>query len=160
MFVNTGSNEAQIYLPPIFKNRERTTNIKMKKNLLLFLAGGSVYPLLEILWRGCTHISMIFAGGICLCLIDYICNQRMDGFSLFSRCCAGGAVITCVELAAGVVVNLGLGLCVWDYSSLPLNLFGQICLPFSILWIFLTLPAMGLCRLLGSCSRLFTQQSK
>ena len=32
-----------------------------------------------------------------------------------------------------------LGLHIWDYSSLPFNLLGQICLPFTVLWFFLAL---------------------
>ncbi|MDE6839119.1 MAG: putative ABC transporter permease, partial [Acutalibacter sp.] len=54
-----------------------------------------------------------------------------------------------VALAAGLIVNTGLGLRVWDYSKMPLNLMGQVCLPYSLLWFGLTLPAMALCRLCG-----------
>ena len=120
----------------------------MKKDLFLFMAGGSIYPTLEVIWRGRTHISMAVAGGICLCLIDHICNRRMRRRPLLARCCAGSGIITCVELAAGIVVNLVLHLDVWDCSVLPMNLFGQVCLPFSALWVLLSLPAMGLGRLL------------
>ena len=82
----------------------------MKKDLFLFMAGGSIYPTLEVIWRGRTHISMAVAGGICLCLIDHICNRRMRRRPLLARCCAGSGIITCVEL----------------------------------LWVLLSLPAMGL----------------
>ena len=27
---------------------------------------------------------------------------------------------------------------VWNYSALPLNIMGQICLPFSLLWLLLS----------------------
>ena len=33
---------------------------------------------------------------------------------------------------------------VWDYSGMPLNYKGQICLPFSILWIFVSIAAVVL----------------
>lgn len=36
------------------------------------------------------------------------------------------------------------GLGVWDYSGMPLNYKGQICLPFSILWIFVSIAAVVL----------------
>ena len=117
----------------------------MKKNLFLFLAGGSLYPTLEMAWRGHTHFSMAIAGGACLCLIDRVCNGRLRGKPLYTRCAAGAAVITAVEFAVGLIVNTGLKLNVWDYSLMPLNIMGQICLPFTFLWAFVTVPAMGLC---------------
>jgi hypothetical protein len=35
----------------------------LKKHLLTFLTGGILYCILEMLWRGRTHISMFFDGG-------------------------------------------------------------------------------------------------
>ena len=120
----------------------------IKKDLFLFLAGGSIYPTLETAWRGHTHVSMALAGGVCLCLIDHICNAKMGRQSLIKRCCVGSAIITGVEFAVGLVVNLMMNLHVWDYSALPMNLMGQVCLPFSLIWVLLSLPAMGLGKLL------------
>ena len=51
-----------------------------------------------------------------------------------------GTAITVAELAAGLVLNIGLGMAVWDYSSLPGNLWGQICPQFWALWCLLSLP--------------------
>ena len=48
-------------------------------------------------------------------------------------------------LAAGMIVNRSYA--VWDYRHLPLNFHGQICLPFFLLWIPLSLLGMGLYRL-------------
>ena len=47
--------------------------------------------------------------------------------------------ITDLEFITGIIVNLILHLNVWDYSNLPFNLLGQICLPFCIIWFFLSL---------------------
>lgn len=44
------------------------------------------------------------------------------------------ALVTLVEFCAGCVLNLWLGLDIWDYSALPLHLYGQVCLPFSLAW--------------------------
>ena len=121
----------------------------MNKDGMLFLTGSCAYPTLEMAWRGETHCSMALAGGGCLCLIDWVCCGRLRHKSLFARCLAGAGLITGVELAAGLIVNTGLGLRVWDYSKMPLNLMGQVCLPYSLLWFGLTLPAMALCRLCG-----------
>ena len=51
-----------------------------------------------------------------------------------------GTAITVAELAAGLVLNICLGMAVWDYSSLPGNLWGQICPQFWALWCLLSLP--------------------
>lgn len=54
----------------------------------------------------------------------------------------GTAVITVVEFASGCVLNLWLGLNIWDYSDLPLNVLGQVCLLYAVLWYFLALPVI------------------
>ncbi len=120
----------------------------MRKDSILFLTGSCAYPTLEMAWRGHTHYSMALAGGVCLCLIDHICCGLLEGRSLFTRCLAGSGLITGVELAAGIIVNQVMGLGVWDYSDMPMNIMGQVCLPYSVLWFGLTLPAMALCGLL------------
>ena len=47
----------------------------------------------------------------------------------------GTVVITVAEFFAGLVLNIGLGLAVWDYSHLPFHLLGQICLGFTLAWV-------------------------
>ena len=54
----------------------------------------------------------------------------------------GAVVITSVELLAGLLANRDYS--VWDYRDIPMNFYGQICLPFSVLWVLLSLGAMGL----------------
>ncbi len=117
----------------------------MNKDAFLFLAGSWTYPALEMIWRGKTHASMALAGGICLCLIDHVCCGTLREKSIPRRCVAGAAIITGVELVMGLFLNRLMGFDVWDYSNVPLNLFGQVCLPYSLLWLGLSLPAMALC---------------
>lgn len=117
-------------------------------NLRLFAAGSTLYPALELLYRQKTHISMVAAGGAGLCLINKICNDKLKNTSLTTKCLAGSCIITGIELATGLIVNIGCKQHVWDYSHLPMNLMGQICLPFSLLWGMLTLPALTVCKLL------------
>ncbi len=114
----------------------------MEKKLALFLSGAVLYPTLEILCRGKTDFSMAIAGGACVCLIDGVCNGRLKAEPLSVKCLAGSGIITSVEFGTGVLVNLVLKLDVWDYSQIPLNILGQICFPFSLLWFFVTIPAM------------------
>lgn len=49
-----------------------------------------------------------------------------------------------VEFITGLVVNIWLGLGVWDYSNMPFNLLGQICLPFAFAWVALSAIAIVL----------------
>ena len=119
----------------------------MLHNSLVFIIGSCLYPLIEILWRGHTHSSMALAGGLSLMLINIICCGKMQKKSLAAKCAAGSFIITCVEFSVGVWVNLCLHLNVWDYSALPMNLLGQVCLPFSLVWCVLTLPALFVCHL-------------
>ena len=120
----------------------------MSKEGLLFLTGSCAYPTLEMIWRGRTHYSMAIAGGMCLVLIEKICCEQLAGKSIPVRCLAGSGIITGVELGVGLLVNDLFKLNVWDYSDLPMNLLGQVCLPYSLLWFGLTLPAMALCKVL------------
>lgn len=58
----------------------------------------------------------------------------MQKAHLFTKCLLGALIITAVELIFGVIFNIKYNMGVWDYSNMPLNLLGQICLPFSVLW--------------------------
>ena len=44
--------------------------------------------------------------------------------------------VTSCEFITGIIVNKWLNLNVWDYSNVPFQLFGQICLPFMALFGF------------------------
>ena len=50
----------------------------------------------------------------------------------------GGLIVTVMEFIAGCILNLWLDLGIWDYSHMPFNLCGQICLPYTLLWILLS----------------------
>ncbi len=112
--------------------------MKLSIILLTFFLGGTIYVLLELLWRGRSHVSMFCAGGLALLLLHGLFLRF--ALPLFAQCLLGGLVITAIEFVAGAIVNVRLKLNVWDYSKMPLNLYGQVCLPFSLLWCLLTLP--------------------
>ena len=112
-------------------------------SLSALLTGGFLYCLVEILYRGYTHISMFLLGGICFLCIGGIRRTFRDGAAAQKMLlCAG--VITLFEFLCGVFVNLGLGLAVWDYSAMPMNVMGQICITYSAAWCLLAVPAMGM----------------
>ena len=112
---------------------------------VLFLLGGSAYVGVEYLWRGRSHISMFLAGGTCFLLLGRIAAMRPK-VPLLPRAFLGAAVITAVELFTGLLVNRSYR--VWDYRQMPLNFCGQICLPYFLLWMPLSLGGMFLYTLL------------
>ncbi|MCD7785449.1 MAG: putative ABC transporter permease [Oscillospiraceae bacterium] len=111
------------------------------KRMVIFVAGGLSYGLLEIIWRGYTHISMFLVGGLCLVIIGSM-DEGGEAPCLLWQACLGSLTITVMEFTSGVIVNLVMGLDVWNYSSLPFNIMGQICLPYSVLWLMLSIPAI------------------
>ena len=110
----------------------------------LLTVGGLSYYALEVAFRGYSHWSMAICGGICLQSI-YHMNKKLSQKSICLRALLGASLITAVELVCGILVNLTFQMRVWDYSHLPLNLWGQICLPFSLLWAILCLPVCAIC---------------
>lgn len=111
---------------------------KFLKYFLLFLIGGFAYGGIEILFRGYSHISMMIAGGICFILIGLINEVHRGNIAFVSQMVISAAIITTVEFVTGLIVNVWLDLDVWDYSSQPLNLMGQICILYTLIWFFLS----------------------
>lgn len=109
------------------------------KNAILFTVGGGAYTSLELLWRKRSHISMFFLGGGCFLALGKMwqCCARSG---ILPRMIAGSALCTAGELVTGLLVNRDHS--VWDYRHLPGSFLGQICLPFSLLWMALT-PVAG-----------------
>ena len=83
-------------------------------------------------------------GGLCFVLIGLINEIFSWETVLWKQMLVGGTVITTVEFVSGCVVNLLLGWNVWDYSQLPLNVLGQICVPFYFVWVLLSLVGIVL----------------
>lgn len=114
----------------------------LKENFLLFLLGGFAYYYIEVLWRGFSHISMVLCGGCCFVSVGRITSFLKNKVSLLMQMFIGSCTITIIEFLTGAIVNLWLHLNVWDYSGVPMNLLGQICLKYSVFWFFLTVPCM------------------
>lgn len=112
------------------------------KYILLFFVGGYAYCGVEILFRGFSHISMLIAGGICFILIGLLNDIFPYKISIVSQMVLSAIIITFVEFLSGLIVNVWLDLNVWDYSALPYNFMGQICLLYTNIWFLLSLPAI------------------
>ncbi len=128
---------------------------EIAKLFVLWFAMGTVYYVIEVLWRlprgELPHWSMIIVGGCCGVLVGTL-NQHPNIFNLpiFAQCVMGTGITLAVEFVAGCILNLWLGLGIWDYSNLWGNLYGQVCIQFAGAWFIL----MPLCIWLEDTLRL------
>lgn len=114
----------------------------------VFWLGGTLYQSLELWWRRRTHWTMFLAGGLAAMALEFVCNGLFFGAPLPLKCLIGAGIITVIEFSVGCVVNLGLGMNVWDYSGFRCQILGQVCLFYSVLWAVVSLPAILLLDLL------------
>ena len=117
---------------------------KIKKYEFLFFVGATIYVIIENLYRGYSHWTMFLLGGICFIALGLINEVLPWDMPLLLQMFIGGMIITVLEFITGCVVNLWLGWDVWDYSELPFNLWGQISLFSSIVWVGLSLVGIVL----------------
>lgn len=108
----------------------------------LFGFGALAYCLCETVWCGETHWTMGLLGGAMFVSIGMLDQIFPGRFSLLAQGLLGGALITVCEFASGCVLNLWLGMDIWDYTALPFDFLGQICLPYSGLWTMLSMIAV------------------
>ena len=112
------------------------------KEIILWLIGGLLYMGIELMWRGYSHWTMFVLGGICFVLLGRINEVIPWDMPLWMQVLIGTAIITGLEFITGCIVNLWLGWNVWDYSNVPFNVIGQICLPYILLWIQISLAGI------------------
>ena len=122
--------------------------MKLSRYVFVFLMGFFLYAFVEVTGRGYTHWTMCITGGIVLLVIYTLSNRPAT--SLIRTCLLGTAAITLIEFAVGVFDNIIMGWEVWDYSDIPLNILGQVCPLFSLLWFVLCIPAYYLCRYIAN----------
>lgn len=114
-------------------------------SMLLWSWGGTVYFLLEVVFktlRGeAEQISwtMLVVAVIPIIAVERCGEQLPWEVPLWLQALACALLVTAVELVSGLILNVWLGLDIWDYSHLPFNLWGQICPQFAAVWWFLCL---------------------
>ncbi len=124
----------------------------MKKQLMkdlfresiLFLIGGFIYVMIEIIGRGFSHWSMFIVGGLCFIIIGLLNEYYTWDIEFPLQMLYGCIVITLLEFISGYIVNIQLHWNVWDYHDRFMNLYGQICLYNSCLWYLLSAVAIVL----------------
>ena len=112
------------------------------KEVILGFIGGMLYIGIELIWRGYSHWTMFVLGGICFVFLGRINEVIPWCMPLWQQALIGTAIITGLEFITGCIVNLWLGWNVWDYSNVPFNVLGQICLPYILLWIPISLAGI------------------
>ena len=114
-----------------------------KKSILKYFIlgwfGGSTYCSLEVIFRGRSHWSMVALAFVLFLLIGELNEILPWEMSLAKQGIIGACMVTVLEFVTGCIVNIWLGWNVWDYSNMPLNILGQVCLPFSLLWMLLSI---------------------
>lgn len=115
------------------------------RSTVLWTFGGTIYFLVEVAWKlmhgnpnSISWTMLVLAAIICIPL-DQINEHLSWDTPLWIQAIICGIGITLVEFIAGAFLNILLGMGVWDYSSMPFNIRGQICLPFTVLWCFVSL---------------------
>lgn len=115
---------------------------KLSELVFLFGVGGCIYYSFELIFRGFSHWTMFVLGGICL-LFCWIQGKMVEWKDpLWRQVLRCIIFITAMEFITGLIVNKWLNYNVWDYTNQPLQLFGQICLPFIIIFSGLSLAGI------------------
>lgn len=113
------------------------------KYLILLVVGGTAYYGIEIVARGFSHWTMFFVGGICFVLVGII-NEVTPKIPLLRQMILSAAIITAIEFVSGCILNIWLGLNIWDYSDEVGNVLGQICPSHTLYWFLLSLVGIVL----------------
>ena len=108
------------------------------KPLILIGIGGLTYTLIEVLWRGYSHWTMFIVGGLCGYLIGLVNEVIPWEMPIWKQSIIGATIVIVIEFISGCIINLWLKMGVWDYSNVPFNLLGQVCLYFYFIWIVLS----------------------
>jgi uncharacterized membrane protein len=114
------------------------------KEFYLFCFGAVAYGLIEIMFRGNTHWIMLIVGGLCFVLIGAVNEIFPYEIALTSQMLISAVIITALEFVSGTVINDWFRLGVWNYSDMPYNVNGQVCLVFFCAWFFLSLVGIVL----------------
>ncbi|MCI5623851.1 MULTISPECIES: putative ABC transporter permease [Anaerostipes] len=112
--------------------------LEIEKHVILFAIGGMAYFFLEILVRGYSHYSMFLCGGACFLCCGLLNENVKIEMSFISQMVLSSLIITTLEFITGLIVNVWLKMDIWDYSHLPYNFMGQICLLYTVLWFLVS----------------------
>lgn len=124
---------------------------RLRVDLFLFTVFGNLYFVIETIYKGhITHWSMYIMGGIIGVSIGKINEYIPRETRFLLQCFYGMCIATLGEGISGLVLNVWLGLRIWDYSNMFGTFFmGQCCIPFCLIWFALS----GVCILIDDYIR-------
>ena len=93
---------------------------------------------MECFWQGYTNLTSFFMGGISGLIIGKLNHcPKYYKLAMWEDCFIGMTIVLIVESIFGGIA-LYFGLRFWDYTNMPLNYKGIICLPYAIVWYIIT----------------------
>ena len=122
-------------------SKDKISNILL--SILMCSWSGVIYFLLEVFWKTIHgEPEKISWTMLILAIVLSIPVERFGAelpwkMSLLIQSLICATAVTIAELLVGILLNIILGMGIWDYSHMPFNFLGQICLYFFILWYFL-----------------------
>ena len=117
---------------------------KVETYIFLWLLGGAMYYSIEYVFRGFSHWSMFVLGGICFLFFGLQGKWTKWKDPMWKQVLRCTIFVVSCEFITGIIVNKWFGWNVWDYSEMPFQLFGQICLPFAFIFACLSRIGIGL----------------
>lgn len=109
-------------------------------SVLMWTWGGAAYFLLEVAYKTArgeperiSWTMLVLAAILCIPIERAGAEMPWD-VPLWMQAAGCAVLVTATELIAGLILNVWLGLGVWDYSDLCGNLWGQICPQFAAIW--------------------------
>lgn len=114
----------------------------INKILFLFVFGFMAYITIEVCYRGYSFWLMGLCGGLAFILIDMINDKISWDIDILIQGLIGSIIITLFEFIIGNLSLRGILPIMWDYSNTLLNYKGIICLPFSLIWLLLSILAV------------------
>lgn len=113
------------------------------KSIVMFSFGFIAYTLIEQFYRQYTFFWSGVLGGLSIILLDKINDEISWDLDLFWQAVIGGVIVTTMEFFVGFIAKYtNIFPVMWDYSNLPYNIDGIICLYFSLAWIALSVIAI------------------
>lgn len=117
---------------------------RLSKTLFMAYIGFTTYISLEVCYRNVSFPLMGVLGAIAFLVLDQLNDRISWDMDILLQGCIGSVLITGMEFIIGNLSLAGVLPKMWDYSNVWLNYKGIICLPFSLIWIVLSICAIML----------------
>lgn len=115
---------------------------KTGKCVFMFIFGFMAYITIEVCYKQTSHWMMGLCGGLVFVLLDKINDKISWDMDILVQGTIGSLLITSLEFIIGEMSLRGLIQPMWDYSDMPFNYKGIVCLPFSLIWVGLSIVAI------------------